>query len=402
MSKIGLVFFILCLISCSKLDTSDIDLTTLSYSDSLQAKKTTTPFLFTNEKEVFLSWTKKLNDTTASLQYLKLQGNEWSTPIEIEKGSDWFLNWADFPVFAENNGYLLSHFLQKSDIGAYTYDIKLKLYNKLTESWSKAFLLHQDGTKSEHGFVTILPSENNSFFVTWLDGRNTVNTNDHHAMTVRAARVLVNGEVTDDKALDLKTCDCCQTTAALTQNGPVVVYRDRTDDEIRDISITRYVNGNWTSPKPVFNDNWKINGCPVNGPSAAAREDHLAVAWYTAADEIPKVKLIFSTNNGVNFDTPMLIDEVKTVGRVGLDFIDKENVMVTWVSSEESQTYIKAMRVAINGAKSEIIHVSKFDPSRSSGFPQLAIVGDRAYFAWTDVFGENPEVKTAYIELDNL
>ena len=112
--------------------------------------------------------------------------------------------------------------------GTYTYDIRIKLFNKQENTWKKDFILHNDSTKSEHGFVTMLPYKENSFFITWLDGRNTtiVHGHDDHgagAMTVRAASITSKGEIIDDKELDGKTCDCCQTSAAITNNGPIVI-----------------------------------------------------------------------------------------------------------------------------------------------------------------------------------
>ena len=62
-------------------------------------------------------------------------------------------------------------------------------------------------------------------------------------MTLRAAFIDKKGNKINEWELDGRVCDCCQTTAAITNDGPVVVYRDRSDDEVRDMSIVRYVNG---------------------------------------------------------------------------------------------------------------------------------------------------------------
>ena len=105
------------------------------------------------------------------------------------------------------------------------------------------------GIKSEHGFVSMLPYNNDSFFVTWLDGRTLVGVpKENEQMTLRAAFIDAEGEITNDILLDDKTCECCNTAATMTANGPIVAYRDRSDTEIRDISIVRFVNGNWTGP----------------------------------------------------------------------------------------------------------------------------------------------------------
>ena len=68
----------------------------------------------------------------------------------------------------------------------------------------------------------------------------------------------------------------------MTAEGPVVVYRDRSEaeKEIRDISIVRLKGKKWSAPRPVFQDGWRLNGCPVNGPAVAAAGRRVAVAWF--------------------------------------------------------------------------------------------------------------------------
>src|SRR5687768_4809384 len=99
------------------------------------------------------------------------------------------------------------------------------------------------------------------------------------SMTLRYATIDANGNLADETQLDERVCECCQTSAAVTSAGPIAVYRDRSATEVRDIYIVRQVNGSWTSPQPVYADNWQINGCPVNGPSVAADGSRVAVAW---------------------------------------------------------------------------------------------------------------------------
>ena len=42
-----------------------------------------------------------------------------------------------------------------------------------------------------------------------------------------------------DAEIDARVCDCCQTDAVNAGNTAVLVYRDRSDDETRDIYATR-------------------------------------------------------------------------------------------------------------------------------------------------------------------
>jgi hypothetical protein len=391
--------------SCTEKKQNE-EVKTLQLIESPTTGVSAQPFLFSGEKTL-LSWIENKGDTIYSLKYAELKDEKWEASKTIITGTNWFVNWADFPAITEQNGNILSHFLQMSDEGTYTYDIRMKLFNKLENVWKDDFILHNDGTKSEHGFVTMLPYKKDTFFITWLDGRNTAGGHDHDnhgggAMTIRAATITSNGEIIDDVELDDKTCDCCQTTAAITKNGPIVIYRDRSDEEIRDIYISRLLDSAWTAPKSIFNDNWKISGCPVNGPKAVAIDNTLVVSWFTNADKQAKVKLIFSKDSGATFNEPIIIDETKPLGRVDVAMLDPENVLVSWITNIDTKTVIKAVKVHISGQKNDAILVAELDGSRASGFPQLEIVNDKALFAWTDVINGMTTIKTAKISLTDF
>jgi hypothetical protein len=362
------------------------------------------PYLFSNTEKTMMSWVEKSGDSLVKLKYADLVDGEWKEPKEIINGKDWFVNWADFPMIAENNGHLFSHVLKKTSSGPFSYDVKLNVLPKGQSRWTTNLPLHNDSTATEHGFVTALPIKSDSFFVTWLDGRNTVSNGHEHggAMNIRAAEVSPNGGVNAESLLDDRTCDCCQTTAAITSNGPVVLYRDRLEDETRDISIVRMVNGSWTEPKAIYNDNWKIKGCPVNGPKADALDNDLAVAWFTAADNQPKVNVTFSADGGENFDVPIQINEADAMGRVDVLLLDHENAIVSWMETLEDEAQIKTVKVHTSGKKSVPITICRLDSSRKTGFPQMELVGDKVYFAWTDLSDEITTVKMAYVQLNSF
>ncbi|MBV1922716.1 MAG: hypothetical protein KUG68_01675, partial [Flavobacteriaceae bacterium] len=296
------------------------------------------PKLYSNGKEIFLSWVEK-KDSISSLQYSVLKNDTWSSSEEIINGKDWFVNWADFPAITENDGNILTNFLQKSADGTYTYDVKLNLFSSETKTWNNNILLNTDGTKSEHGFVSMLPFKNDSFFVTWLDGRTTVNVERENAqMTLRSAIVNKKGEILEDILMDERVCDCCQTSAAITNNGPIVVYRDRSSEEVRDISIVRFENGDWTKPQAIYEDQWVMPGCPVNGPSVDALGDNLAVAWFTAENDNPRVQAIFSEDNGKTFGLPIRIDSGNAIGRVDVTMISENKAIICWMEPQGNDT----------------------------------------------------------------
>ena len=360
------------------------------------------PRLFSNGEDLLMSWIQN-KDSIASLKYSKFNGINWTAPTEIISGSDWFVNWADFPAIADNNGSILTNILKKSAEGTYTYDIHLQLYSKQKNTWKNNILLNQDGIKSEHGFVSMLPYNNDSFFVTWLDGRTLVGVpKENEQMTLRAAFIDAEGEISNDILLDDKTCECCNTAATMTSNGPIVAYRDRSDTEIRDISIVRFVNGNWTAPKNVYQDHWEIPGCPVNGPAIDSFNDAVALAWFTAENDNPRIQVSFSENQGETFGLQYRVDNGNAIGRVDVVMIDQNNAVVSWMEPDGIDTLIQILKVSSNGEKNIPITITKTRSERSSGFPQLELVGDRLYLAWTSLEDKKPAIKIVTVLASDL
>ncbi|HEY5744624.1 MAG TPA: exo-alpha-sialidase [Chryseolinea sp.] len=343
------------------------------------------PYLFADEKgKVYLSWLEKMDDHHA-FKYSSLTDGKWSEPIMIDSGKNWFVNWADYPMIASSGKDLIAHYLEKNGEGTFSYDVKVTSSPDQGKTWKTPVALHDDGKEAEHGFVSMLPYQENFFFA-WLDGRNTVvegmeNHAGHHgAMSLRAAIVDKEGNKISEWELDNRTCDCCQTSAAITESGPVVVYRDRSEDEIRDISIVRLVNNTWTKPEAIYHDNWKIAGCPVNGPRVVANGNFLAIAWYTVSEGKSKVRVIFSHNAGKSFGNPVQVDEGRAIGRVDIVMLERESIMVSWMEG----TTIKAVKVRGDGTKDSSLTIASSSEARSSGFPQMTKSGNELFFAWTD------------------
>ncbi|MEH6618175.1 hypothetical protein [Maribacter arcticus] len=359
------------------------------------------PHLMSNKDVALLSWVETAGDTLKTMYYAELVDDIWQKPQAILNGSDWFVNWADYPMITENNGSLWSHVLKKSTAGTYSYDIKMNVKPKGATEWKTDMPLHTDGTPTEHGFVSIEPY-NNNFFVNWLDGRNTEENEvgERGAMTLRAGVVSNTGEVLQEYELDASTCDCCQTTSAITDNGPIVIYRDRSEDEIRDISIVRLVDGNWTAPKVIHEDNWQIKGCPVNGPKVAALGNEVVVTWFTGAENNPKVNIAFSADSGEHFQEPLVIAEGMVMGRVDVLWMDEDKAVVSWMESKDKLAVFNAMIVSKDGTVSNKQVIAELDGSRKSGFPQMEIVEETLYFAWTDQSSSTSKIQTAQMPVN--
>ncbi|MBC7896320.1 MAG: exo-alpha-sialidase [Cytophagaceae bacterium] len=278
------------------------------------------PFLYVDGADrVHMTWLERTGDSTHAVRYARLDGSTWTTPATITERKDLFVNWADFPsVIAAPSGRLIAHWLQRSGSGKYAYDVRIAQSTDSGATWSEGTLLHRDtkGT-SEHGFVAMWLGASDSVHAAWLDGRDMAGEHGktRGAMSVRHTSLGAAGTPGEETPLDLRTCECCQVNAAMGKAGPIVVYRDRSEGEIRDIAVVRMVNGRWTEPAIVHHDNWHVEGCPVNGPAIAARGDTAVVAWFTGAQDTARVRVAWSFDGGATFAAPVRIDGGSPVGR---------------------------------------------------------------------------------------
>jgi hypothetical protein len=203
-------------------------------------------------------------------------------------------------------------------------------------------------------------------------------------MTVRFARIGLDGKTRESGEIDNLACDCCATDVAMAAAGPVATYRNRTPDEIRDIAVSRYANGRFQPPVIVSNDGWQIAGCPVNGSTIAARGQRVAVAWYTAPNRQAKVKLAWSIDGGRTFAAPVVVDEGAVSGRTDVTLLPDDSALVTWTGkAADGGGQLRQRRIPASGAPGPVQVIAEGDVSRSAGFPQMVLGRDRLVYAWT-------------------
>jgi hypothetical protein len=357
---------------------------------------------------VYMSWLEPVTAGTPAsgfaLKVASFNGKDWSRPRVVRTGTDFFVNWADFPsIEVLGPGRLAVHWLQRAGSGTYAYHVKIALSQDDGATWSDAITPHRDTSPTEHGFVTLW-REGSTLGAAWLDGRkyNKEGHNPANEMMVASTTIDSRGRLGAEVVLDSRSCDCCQNSSAMTSKGPIVAYRDRSPDEIRDIYVVRRVNGKWLDGAPVHNDNWKIAACPVNGPAIDASGDRAAVAWFTAASERPQVKLAFSANAGETFGTPIRIDGGAPGGRVDVALLGDGSALVSWIERVGGDTAaVRVRRVTADGRAGAPLTIATSSAARASGFPRIAVSGDHAMFAWT-VPGRPSAIKVARLPVANF
>ena len=345
----------------------------------------TSPRLSGDSGDVVLSWLVPGVDASA-LHYSRLTAGQWAPSVSVVDGVEMFVNWADLPsVVPLGDRRLAAHWLIQRPHNVYSYDVAFAQSADDGATWSSAMSPHDDGTPTEHGFVSIFPFGDQLGLI-WLDGRKMANAHDAHdpaatGMTLRAGFIDAQLSLQGEQVIDEFICDCCQTDVAVSAAGPVAVYRDRTGSEIRDIYVARFVNGAWQTGTPVGDDNWNIDACPVNGPSVIADDSFVAVAWFTAADG-PVVQVRTSTDSGETFGDAHDVVVGNTMGRVGLASLDDGDVAVSWFSMGDGGAEVLARRVSQDGSLGDVTRIA----SSAAGFsvPQLIRTGDDLIFAWTE------------------
>lgn len=309
------------------------------------------------------TWLEPTEGESHAIRLATLEGDQWSEPITIVEGSDLIANWADFPRSARGgDGARYVHGLHRAGASPYAYEIRLyRVDGGRTESLG---VVHGDGTPTEHGFVSMVPTSD-GVRLFWLDGRATADGGATALYTTTVAET-----VATEERLDARVCDCCQTDAGLAGDVPLVAYRDRSADEHRDIAV-----GRAGARIPLNDDGWKIAGCPVNGPALAAEGETAAVAWFTGADG-GSVRVAFSQDGGASFGEPVVVDADQPPGRVDIALVDG-GAVVSWLARAAGLGEIRARFVGFDGSLGESSVVGTTVAARASGFPVLARDGRR-------------------------
>ena len=346
----------------------------------------------TTDGRVLLTWLEPVSEGQHALRMAVRERGLWSDPKTVLESEHFFVNWADFPSLVEmGDGSWLVHWLEKTHGNKYAYHVKLAVSKDGGLAWGTSFSPHRDDSPTEHGFVSMVPWNEGAALI-WLDGRamtTEASGGEHEGlnlgeMSMRATTVTSDGALGPDVLLDSRTCECCQTSLVRTSRGLLAAYRDRSEAEIRNIAVVRFVEGSWSEPSHVADDNWYYPGCPVNGPQLSARGDTVVVSWFTAPDQQSAVYAAFSYDGGASFGAPIRIDDGDPLGRVDAEILDDGRAAVTWMERSEDAAEIR-VRLVEPSATGPSYRVAQTSEARASGFPRIIQVGGEVLVAWTSV-----------------
>ena len=347
----------------------------------------------------YLSWIETTESGSPALRFAIRKDGKWSAPQTIIENDDLVVNYADFPSLLPMDGGLLAAHWMMSIPKSEGYKINVAFSRDDGRTWSKPVVPHRDNTRNEHGFVSLTPAPDGGIGAIWLDSRKLKGPDSGGDVAMMYTSISQDGKLGPEISIDSRVCECCQPSAVRIGNDLVAVYRDRSDKEIRDITAVRFDGTKWSEPKTVFADMWKIFGCPINGPAISAHDNQVAVAWFTAPNDKPKVEMAFSPDGGNNFGPPIQVDDGNPSGRVGIVTLDSGNAVVTWLERGAPASQLRGRQVDKDGTVHPSFLVGAADSGTSGGFPRIGRDGGTVIFTWTDT--KDNRVKVSALNTTN-
>ncbi len=334
-------------------------------------------------QQVGLSWIEPEENNTSRVLLARWDGSAFEAPQVIVTSKHMFANWADIPsVFEAPDGDWYAQWLQHLGSGTYAYGIRLLRSTDQGQHWSHMGWLHDDLSEVEHGFVSFAP-EGHITRAFWLDGRDM--TQPGGTMTLRTT-TLMGSQIGEERILDENVCTCCPTAAVSTKNGPMVLYRDRTPSEVRDISFISRKQNQWTAPEDLASDQWVTPGCPVNGPTITQNGKHLAVTRFTAAKNHPKIILQIFREGNLNSPIEVVLDDQQPIG--GCSSVSSDHsIYITWLDTDESRRVIRMAELSWDGTLKQVGNLNTLEGSPFRGRTASLLIHGELWITWTDTGG---------------
>ena len=327
-----------------------------------------------------LSWIERGRDDTAQVQFASWNGNGFDKKIPVAESKQMFSNWADIPTFIEApTGDLYAHWLDRIDDKPHAYGIRVERSVDRGKKWNSLGWLHTDTGATEHGFVSLVP-DGNHVRAFWLDGR--LMTKPTGKMTLCTA-ILDGDQIRDERILDDIVCTCCPTSAVPLPAGPIVVYRDRSQREIRDISFILRTENKWGEPATLKKDNWLMPSCPVNGASIATNGDLVAISRFTVRHKKAQVILRLFNGRSMQSGKDVVLDENTPIGRCST-VCTKNSAYTVWIGFEKKQAVLRLAEVSATGNIMSIRSLSRVNGNRSSGMPRTILSDGYLWVTWRD------------------
>jgi len=164
------------------------------------------------------------------------------------------------------------------------------------KTFAAPITLNGDGRITSHRFDSLAIDGKGRVAVAWLDARDRDAAREKDiargrdagkdkggafsGVSVYTAQSTDNGaSFSANRRLTMHTCECCRTSMAWSNAGPVVFWRNLYDVNTRDFALAHLDDG---AVRRATDDEWQIDACPHHGGGLAVDgrgAQHLV--WYT-------------------------------------------------------------------------------------------------------------------------
>jgi hypothetical protein len=326
-----------------------------------------------------LSWVEPQKDGSFSLRYAVRHGADWSEARTIVAKRPFFHHPAEVPgVVALSGGAFLAHWIELPNAHGEAEALYVSSSRDGIKWTTPVIASHnQDASEAEHGLASMVASGDREASLVWLQA---LKGDDGPASLMRSV-ISAEGSVLKEETLDPDVCQCCPTSVVKTARGLLIAYRSHNKEDIRDIAVTRFESGRWTVSKKVYPDNWKIDACPINAASASAKGDKVAVAWYTASGDKPRVEYAFSADSGATFTKALVVSTGEAYGYASTAIDDAGGAYISWLERGGGNARVLARHISETGVPGPVVQVA--DGTRKDlGYPRLLRAGNDLWVAW--------------------
>ncbi len=368
----------------------------LGYSQALKVENTANPapngsmephWSTTFDGNLLLSWIEPAKNDAYAMRYAIRRGGQWSEPRTVVTDRRFFRQPAEAPSMVSfPGGALLAEWVEVPNDSSEAEYIYVSA-SKDGVQWTTPVMANQDRNPVQHALVSMAASGDQEASLIWLEA---LKGEDAPSRLMRAL-VSSAGKVIKEEILEPDVCTCCPTSIVRTSRGLLVAYRGHTPQEIRDIAVKRFENGRWAPAKVLNPDRWKINACPVNGPAVAANGDQVAIAWYTEANDKPRVQVIFSSDAGNTFSKPVTVSTDSALGHASAA-LTEGGVLVSWLEAGDKSSEVRVRFVSTAGVPGSPLRVAT-GSQQSLGYPRLVRSGQEIWITWGN--SQRGKVQTA-------
>jgi hypothetical protein len=325
-----------------------------------------------------------------ALKYAVRHGATWSAAMTIASNRHFFHHPAEMPeVLALPGGHWFAHWVESPGGDS---DAEYVYVSSSTDGahWTMPLEAHHDHSAVQHGLASMIANPDGGASIFWLEALK----GEDAPVSLKRTIVDATGKEVREEVIQGDVCGCCPTAVTSTPKGLLVAFRAHTKEDIRDIAVTRLESGHWSTPKIVHADNWEINACPTNAAAVTAKGDHVAVSWFTGAQDMPREQLVFSNDSGSSFTKPVTLSAGHAFGYTSMALDDDGGAIVSWLEQDPAGARVLVRRVSAAGVAGPIVEVAK-GGKMALGYPKLFHHGTETFIAW----GNAKHVETASLTL---